>query len=115
MNWLTSAKKYTDTYEAQKQHHWTDINEYMPVGSDQVGKKAGILGYGSIGRQIARVSAALGMTMHAYTASPRPTPASRGDTHYVVPGTGERRRLDFRLVAPWKRQGIHPLVSFTGA
>lgn len=31
----------------------------------------------------------MGMTVHAYTASPRPTPESRHDPHYVVPGTGD--------------------------
>lgn len=112
MNWLTSAKKYTDTYEAQKQHHWTDINEYMPVVSDQVGKKVGILGYGSSGRQIARVSAALDMTVHAYTASPRATPASRGDTHYVVPGMGD---ADGLIPVSWHhgrdRESIHSFLS----
>lgn len=29
------------------------------------------------------------MTVYAYTASPRPTPASRRDTGYIVPGTGD--------------------------
>lgn len=29
------------------------------------------------------------MTVHAYTASPRPTPESRHDTGYIVPGTGD--------------------------
>lgn len=38
---------------------------------------------------VARVSAALGMTVHAYTASPRPTPESKRDTGYIVPGTGD--------------------------
>lgn len=112
MNWLTSARKYIHTYESQKQHHWADINEYMPVVSDQVGKKVGILGYGSIGRQIARISAALGMTVHAYTASPRPTPASRRDTHYVVPGTGD---ADGLIPISWNhgldKESIHSFLS----
>ncbi|KAJ5731563.1 D-isomer specific 2-hydroxyacid dehydrogenase NAD-binding [Penicillium malachiteum] len=51
--------------------------------------KVGILGYGSIGRQIARVSQALGMSVYAYTASPRPTPESRHDNGFIVPGTGD--------------------------
>lgn len=112
MNWLASARKYIHTYESQKQHHWADINEYMPVVSDQVGKKVGILGYGSIGRQIARISAALGMTVHAYTASPRPTPASRRDTHYVVPGTGD---ADGLIPISWNhgldKESIHSFLS----
>lgn len=31
----------------------------------------------------------MGMTVHAYTASPRLTPESRHDPHYIVPGTGD--------------------------
>ena len=32
---------------------------------------------------------ALGATVLAYTASPRPTPSSRADQGYHVPGTGD--------------------------
>ena len=38
---------------------------------------------------VARVASAMGMTIHAYTASPRPTPESRRDTGYSIPGTGD--------------------------
>lgn len=38
---------------------------------------------------VARVSAALGMTVYAHTASPRKTPESRHDKGYIVPGTGD--------------------------
>ena len=38
---------------------------------------------------VARVSAALGMTVYAHTASPRKTPESRHDVGYIVPGTGD--------------------------
>lgn len=37
----------------------------------------------------ARVFSALGARIHAYTASPRPTPSSRADHGYFVPGTGD--------------------------
>lgn len=49
----------------------------------------GILGYGSIGRQIARLAKAFGMEVFAYTATPRETPEARRDYGYVVPGTGD--------------------------
>lgn len=51
--------------------------------------RRGILGYGSIGRQTARVAKAMGMAVHAYTLHPRPTPASRRDTSYAPPGLGD--------------------------
>jgi phosphoglycerate dehydrogenase-like enzyme len=49
----------------------------------------GILGYGAIGRQVARLASALGMEIYAYTRSPRPTPSSRRDRGYTLPGTGD--------------------------
>ncbi|CDM33086.1 hypothetical protein DTO013E5_5723 [Penicillium roqueforti] len=97
MNWLVSSRRYAKGYEAQKSHVW-DKAAYRPGLHDQVGKKVGILGYGSIGRQIARVSQALGMTVHAYTATPRPTPESRRDNGYIVPGTGDP---DGSIPASW--------------
>ncbi|KKK12615.1 hypothetical protein P175DRAFT_0497100 [Aspergillus ochraceoroseus IBT 24754] len=90
MNWLVASKKYARSYENQKTHTWGSHDAYMDGLHDQVGKKVGILGYGSIGRQIGRVCAAMGMTVHAYTASPRTTPASRRDPGYIVPGTGDK-------------------------
>ena len=56
---------------------------------DAVGQRAGILGYGAIGRQTARLARALGMDVVAYTASPRPTPEARKDRAFHVPGTGD--------------------------
>ncbi|KAJ5566557.1 D-isomer specific 2-hydroxyacid dehydrogenase NAD-binding [Penicillium sp. DV-2018c] len=98
MNWLVASRKFVQSYEAQKAHVWEPQAAYLQGMHDQVGKKVGILGYGSIGRQIARVSQALGMTVHAYTASPRPTPESRRDTGYIVPGTGDP---DGSIPASW--------------
>ncbi|PNY29613.1 D-isomer specific 2-hydroxyacid dehydrogenase, partial [Tolypocladium capitatum] len=49
----------------------------------------GILGYGSIGRQTARVARGMGMVVHAYTLHPRPTPESRRDESYAPPGLGD--------------------------
>ena len=56
---------------------------------DRVGLRFGVLGYGSIGRQTARVAKAMGMDVIAYTASPRSTPESKQDKGYIVPGTGD--------------------------
>ena len=55
----------------------------------QVLTASGILGYGSIGRQVARVCTALGMDVHAYTFHPRPTDESRRDDGYAPPGLGD--------------------------
>ncbi|KAH7087088.1 hypothetical protein FB567DRAFT_59164 [Paraphoma chrysanthemicola] len=73
--------------DLQKEKKWVQ-KAGMNV-SDRVGKRVGILGYGSIGRQVARLAKALGQDVIAYTASPRETPESRRDTGYIVPGTGD--------------------------
>jgi phosphoglycerate dehydrogenase-like enzyme len=51
MNWLVASRNHAATYEAQKSHKWLDKTASMRNIHDQVGKKVGILGYGSIGRQ----------------------------------------------------------------
>lgn len=53
----------------------------------------GILGYGAIGRQCARVAKAFGMDVVAYTMRERSTPETRFDDSYVVPGTGDPEGL----------------------
>ncbi|KAI1170154.1 hypothetical protein F4777DRAFT_136549 [Nemania sp. FL0916] len=57
--------------------------------TDAVSQRVGILGYGSIGRQVARVATAMGMEVYAYTNRPRPTPESRHDRSYHPPGLGD--------------------------
>ncbi|EOA88894.1 uncharacterized protein SETTUDRAFT_148432 [Exserohilum turcica Et28A] len=84
---LVHSHNYTALYDNQKQKIW-DSSPTKSV-SDRVGKRVGILGYGSIGRQVGRVAKALGMDVLAYTASPRTTPESKRDTGYIVPGTGD--------------------------
>lgn len=53
LNWIASARNFAHRYESQKQRRWGDVEEYLPTVSDQVGRRVGILGYGSIGRQSA--------------------------------------------------------------
>ena len=57
--------------------------------STRLKENSGILGYGSIGRHVARVATAMGAEVYAYTAHPRPTPESRRDRAYHVPGLGD--------------------------
>lgn len=75
-------------------------------------KHSGILGYGSIGRQTARLCAALGMTVHAYTLHPRPTPASRRDTSWAPPGLGDPEgTLPARWFSGGSRAELHAFLS----
>ncbi|GFN12474.1 D-isomer specific 2-hydroxyacid dehydrogenase family protein [Aspergillus tubingensis] len=112
MNWLVASRRFVYTHENQQKHIWAKNVDFMNTVHDQVGRKIGILGYGSIGRQIGRVASALGMQVHAYTASPRPTPASRKDNGYIVPGTGDR---DGTIPVSWHhgtdKASIHEFLS----
>jgi phosphoglycerate dehydrogenase-like enzyme len=89
MTTLASTKHFTTTYEQQKSHTWGRNDAHLQSARDWVGKRIGIAGYGSIGRQVARLFTALGSDVIAYTAGPRSTPESRADHGYIVPGTGD--------------------------
>ncbi|KAL4752180.1 hypothetical protein BDW72DRAFT_202575 [Aspergillus terricola var. indicus] len=112
LNWLVASRKYNITYENQKKHVWGSSDVYAHGIQDHVGKKLGILGYGSIGRQIARVAVSLGLTVYAYTASPKPTSESRRDPHYIIPGTGD---ADGTLPVAWhhgtSKASLHKFLS----
>lgn len=88
-------------HEKQQQHRWLRTSG---SGRDAhnihnlVGQRMGILGYGSIGRQIARIAVAMGMEVLAYTATPKQTPEARMDHGYVVPGTGD---VEGRFPSKW--------------
>ncbi len=79
---------------------------------DKVGQRLGVLGYGSIGRQVARVGKAMGMDVIAYTASPRTTPESKHDKGFIVPGTGD---ADGSLPSAWygglDKKSLHNFLS----
>ncbi|KAK0621797.1 hypothetical protein B0T17DRAFT_535102 [Bombardia bombarda] len=90
--WIVSTylafEHHTPQYlDKQKQAKW-DRSDANTI-EDAVGKTVGILGYGSIGRQTARVATALGMSVHAYTLHPRPTPESKKDSSWTPAGLGD--------------------------
>ncbi|KAK8026528.1 hypothetical protein PG991_003584 [Apiospora marii] len=74
-----------------KQQHEGKWKQTWPTEGmqDGVKQRVGILGYGSIGRQVARIAKALAMDVVAYTNHPRNTPESKRDRGYIVPGTGD--------------------------
>ena len=67
----------------QAAHHWPVDDE--PVASIVRGRTAVLVGYGSIGREVARQLAALGLRILAV----KPRPEIRVDSSYRVPGTGD--------------------------
>lgn len=90
------------------QHHFKRYTESMKTGlwespfattvQDCTAARMGVLGYGAIGRQAARIAKSMRMEIYAYTRSERPTPESRKDDSYCVPETGDPDGL---LPAKW--------------
>jgi phosphoglycerate dehydrogenase-like enzyme len=68
----------------QADHRWRDF-ETGPLATIVRGTTAVLLGYGSIGREVARQLAALGVRIIAV----KPRPELRHDGSYRVPGTGD--------------------------
>ncbi|KAF7546928.1 hypothetical protein G7Z17_g8084 [Cylindrodendrum hubeiense] len=99
-------------YEFQKEGKWKRIADNPEHSEDAVGKRVGILGYGSIGRQTARVARALGMDVHAYTLGPRTTPESRKDKSYAPSGLGDPEGV---LPSKWfsggSKEDIHEFLD----
>ncbi|KFY19560.1 hypothetical protein V491_04361 [Pseudogymnoascus sp. VKM F-3775] len=101
-------------YKWQSERRWVRAAGDSTAGlRDGVGRRVGILGYGSIGRQSARVLSAMGMDIIAYTASPRTTPESKRDKGFIVPGTlGDR---DGTLPIAWHsgtdKTSLHGFLS----
>ncbi|RDW71784.1 dehydrogenase [Coleophoma crateriformis] len=85
---LANAHKEKTMLEWQKRHHW---GSHYALGTveDGVGQRLGVLGYGAIGRQTARIAKAMGYDVIAYTATPKDTAEKKKDRGYIVPGTGD--------------------------
>ncbi|KAK6082682.1 2-hydroxyacid dehydrogenase [Seiridium cupressi] len=85
------------------QHHFTRYTEQMKTGlwepptastvQDCTVARMGVLGYGAIGRQCARIAKSMGMDVYAYTRSEKSSPEKRKDDSYYVPGTGDPEGL----------------------
>ena len=88
MTALVHTHSYKKLYDLQKRHEWGRLpgNKEM---RDRVGLRLGVLGYGSIGRQVGRIAKAMGMDVLAYTATPKKSAEEKKDKGFIVPGTGD--------------------------
>ena len=84
--WLMMRLGFLDYAGSQKQAKWS--NALVDV-QDSLRLRMGILGYGAIGRQCARLASTMGVDVYAFTRSERPTPVQRGDDRYCLPGMGD--------------------------
>jgi len=72
MTQLVQTHKYKMLHDQQKKHQWGTHDELHKTSpykvKDMVGQRLGVLGYGSIGRQVARVGKAMGKRRTMWTA-----------------------------------------------
>jgi phosphoglycerate dehydrogenase-like enzyme len=82
---LALTRKVPQGVAAQRDHFWP--SDYDPwLGVDLHGMTLGIIGYGSIGRQIARLGQGFGMKVLACKRRPDERREKNG---YLIPGTGD--------------------------
>ncbi|KAM6515824.1 hypothetical protein FALCPG4_014029 [Fusarium falciforme] len=86
--WLAHQHFFPHYLDLQKQSKWVDPDSDEDT-EDSVGLRVGILGYGNIGRQVAKIATTLGMDVHAYTLHERATAESRKDDGFVEAGLGD--------------------------
>ena len=73
MTSLVGSHHYNTLRDWQKSHCWAESQERKTLfqsATDRVSKRLGILGFGSIGRHVARIAKAMGMEILVLTASP---------------------------------------------
>ena len=82
------------TLRAQMRREWKRNSQFMDTVDSMRGKTLGVIGYGSIGRETARIAQALGMTILALKRNPD----ERRDTGWNPPGVGDP---EGRIPARW--------------
>jgi phosphoglycerate dehydrogenase-like enzyme len=82
---LAFARKFPQMFALQQRHEWPQGRWDALLGAELRGRTIGIIGYGSIGREIGRIAKAFGMNVLASKRSPQ----RREDGGWVVPGAGD--------------------------
>jgi len=84
---LNMAYRIPEILALQARREWPSGVRKLLVGRELRGKTVGVVGYGSIGREIGRLAGAFGMRLLALKRSP----AEKGDAGYTIPGVGDPR------------------------
>lgn len=82
---LALYRRLPETMAAQSRREWLDRNEVVRKTRELRGRTVGIVGYGSIGREVARLAKPFGTTILAMKRDP----ARRSDAGYTVEDTGD--------------------------
>ncbi|KAH8899010.1 D-3-phosphoglycerate dehydrogenase [Thozetella sp. PMI_491] len=106
-SWLASEHRFFRYHDYAKQSHWY-THDKIDV-TDSYRRRMGILGYGAIGREVARMAKALNMEVYAYTHSEKATPEARKDHSFRLEGTGDPDGL---LPSRWFHGGRESIDEF---
>ncbi|HEX4210644.1 MAG TPA: D-2-hydroxyacid dehydrogenase [Candidatus Binataceae bacterium] len=91
------------TMRSQIKREWRRNSQFMEIADSLRGKTLGVIGYGSIGRETARIGSALGMTILALKRNPD----DHVDTGWNPPGVGDPEgRLPARWFGPEEREAL---------
>ena len=102
---LALYRQLPRAYRAQMRREWIDQNEFTRTSRELRGRTVGILGYGAIGREVARLMQPFGVTIYAMKRDPDIRTASG----YTVPGTGDPDgRLPDEFFGP---DGLYDLLA----
>jgi len=88
---LMHSHRFNVTSRAQFSHQWVKAQNFMGTADTIRGKTIGIVGYGSIGRETARIAQAMGLEVIALKRNPEQrkdqgwTPGGIGDPHGEIP------------------------------
>jgi phosphoglycerate dehydrogenase-like enzyme len=100
---LAYAHRIHLAIRAQVRHEWMRSGAFMAGVDDIRGQTLGIIGYGSIGRETARLAAAFGMKVLALKRNP----SERVDTGWCPPGLGDPDgKIPARYFGPDEREAI---------
>jgi Phosphoglycerate dehydrogenase and related dehydrogenases len=106
---IALARDFLGLLDHQRQARWPAINFRRFPGYAFRGRTIVIVGYGSIGREIARITRAFGLHVIAVKRDP----SARRDTGFVFPGTGDPEGvLPDRIISPAQLADVLPLASF---
>jgi len=109
MAMLACAHKYHTSIRAQSRHQWMGLGYFFANADTLRGKSVGIIGYGPIGREAARLAQAFGMEALALKRDP----SVRADPRFGVPGVGDPEgRIPRRWFGPAQCAELMALSDF---